>query len=74
VNLCVSGIGVDVRTGKWVICGKPAIQLHRYGCVHEHVVERWTCREHSPEPDMVGCRACWDAGHECPMAFQAVTA
>lgn len=56
----------------WVLCGAPAIAVHDYGCIHEHVKRRATCAEHAPQPGIVGCVACWDAGHECAMTAQLV--
>jgi len=56
------------------ICDRVATGLYRYGCVHEHVGERWTCDVHHPVDGDVGCRACLEAGHECLMAFQLVPA
>lgn len=54
--------------GLWVgICGKPATAVFKYMCVHEHWKVRSTCDEHRPEPGAVGCRECWDAGHECEL-------
>lgn len=54
--------------GTWrSICDSPATQVHRYACVHEHVRERATCDEHAPQPHIVGCRACFEAGHGCEM-------
>ena len=52
---------------RWLACGEVATAVYRYACVHEHVVERATCPDHKPEPGAVGCRACFNAGHECPM-------
>ena len=52
----------------WVpICSNPATETWDYGCVHEHVKRRRTCRLHRPAPDQVGCRECFEAGHECPL-------
>ena len=72
--LCEAAIVLNLSTRQWAECGKPATQRYRYGCVHEHVSERWTCPDHAPVPDDVGCRRCFEAGHDCPMAFEAVTA
>jgi hypothetical protein len=59
----------------WLMyCDRPATALHRYACEHEHVVDRATCDEHAPEPGAVGCRQCFDAGHECDMAAQLLEA
>ena len=54
----------------WVPCGDPAVERWRYGCVHEHVIEGWTCLFHRPVSGQVGCRRCHDAGHDCPVVFQ----
>jgi hypothetical protein len=60
--------------GQWVECGAPGVSLHRYGCIHEHVKEMWSCVLHEPEPGAVGCRDCFDAGHLCDLISQAVEA
>lgn len=52
---------------EWPECGKPATAVYRYSCLCGHERQRSTCDEHEPEPGAVGCRACWEAGHECPM-------
>jgi len=59
--------------GTWRECGAPAVALHRYACVHEHVRDRWTCALHEPVPGTVGCRACRDAGHDCPMTWERIS-
>lgn len=51
----------------WEECGMPATATHTYACVHEHIVTKGTCDQHEPQPGMVGCRQCWDNGHECEM-------
>lgn len=56
----------------WMPCGEPAVAVHEYGCIHEHIARKATCAAHAPEPDIVGCQLCWDAGHECPLAFRLV--
>lgn len=62
-----------MSTAAWrVICDQPATAVHRYACEHEHVRERATCDEHAPQPGIVGCRACREAGHECPMVAELV--
>ena len=55
--------------GNWLECGYPSVSTWLYACVHEHVVIKATCAEHEPAPGVVGCRRCWDAGHECGMAI-----
>jgi len=53
----------------WTSCGLPAVAEHVYACVHGHVVRKPVCAGHLPGPGMVGCRQCFDAGHECEMRF-----
>lgn len=53
-------------------CGAPATGFFRYACVHEHVVEKWTCLEHHPRPGWVVCVQCLKAGHECEMRFTEI--
>jgi hypothetical protein len=55
----------------WIACLKPATERHRYGCVHEHIVERSNCVDHQPEPGAVGCRQCFELGHECELRLLA---
>jgi hypothetical protein len=62
-----------LRAGGWAACGQPGTAVWEYACVHEHVRRQPTCDDHAPEPGAVGCKACWDAGHECPMAFRQVS-
>lgn len=68
----------DARLPEWTagqwrsICALPATAVHRYGCQHGHIVERPTCDEHARKPGIVGCRACFDTGHECPMTAELV--
>jgi hypothetical protein len=71
---CEAGIPRPGVAGRITLdtCGVRATALHRYACVHEHVVERRTCDDHAPEPDSVGCRACLEAGHECGMSFELI--
>lgn len=57
----------------WDKCGAEAVTVHRYACVHEHVRDRATCGRHQPEPGQVGCQACWDAGHGCPMTWERIS-
>ena len=54
----------------WTTCGMPAIAIHVYACIHEHVVRKATCAKHAPEPGAVGCRQCFDLGHECELRYQ----
>jgi len=56
----------------WLVCGERAIAVRRYACVHEHVHDRPTCGEHQPQLGIVGCKECWDAGHECGMEARLV--
>lgn len=59
---------------EWIaICDQSAVAVHRYACVHEHVVERATCADHTPD-NCVGCRRCWELGHECPMDAYLIVA
>ena len=53
----------------WQACGAPVTEVRLYACRHGHVKEGRTCDEHRPEPGEVGCSACWDLGHECPMTW-----
>ena len=48
----------------------PATAVYVYACIHEHVVRKPTCAAHAPEPGVVGCRQCFDLGHECGMEYQ----
>ncbi len=64
---------IPAATG-WRECGEPAIARYRYACMHEHVVDRATCARHAPEPGIVGCRSCFDLGHECEMTFARLRA
>lgn len=69
--------GFDIGNGdaygvRWEQCGQPAAAVHRYACVHEHVVEKVTCAGHAPQPGIVGCRQCFDAGHECELRAELV--
>lgn len=53
-------------------CGMPAVAVHDYGCVHEHVRRGATCAEHAPEPGAVGCARCLMAGHFCDESWAEV--
>lgn len=55
-------------------CGEPAVVLGDYSCSCPlaHARRRWSCARHEPVPGTVGCRQCWDAGHECPMTWRVV--
>ncbi len=53
-------------------CGAPAVAVHDYGCVHEHVKRRASCVVHAPVPGEVGCWSCLQEGHECEMSWQEV--
>jgi len=63
---------IDHVRHEWEECGRPATAVYEYACEHGHVRQRPTCDEHAPEPGAVGCRACWDDGHECPMTYREV--
>ena len=54
----------------WAECGEPAVAVHVYRCEHAHQKRRATCPAHAPEPGQVGCRECFDQGHECPMTAE----
>jgi hypothetical protein len=64
-------IETEIVTPAWVECGQPATETHVYRCEHGHERTGETCPEHAPKPGQVGCRACYDEGHECEM--QAVS-
>ena len=51
----------------WAECGEPAVAVHAYRCGHGHEKRRPTCPAHAPQPGQVGCRECYDQGHECEM-------
>ena len=53
----------------WAECGKPAVAQYAYLCEAGHVKFGLTCAEREPAEGQVGCRECWDAGTERPMAF-----
>jgi hypothetical protein len=55
--------------GGWFHCGARASAVYVYACVHEHVTRRATCAEHEPVPGEIGCRQCFDLGHDCPVDF-----
>ena len=59
------GSGLGLGLGRE--CGAPAVSIHAYACVHEHIRIKASCAEHQPEPGAVGCRSCFEAGHECEM-------
>lgn len=71
--LCEAGIpvveGLKIRFAN---CPNEATETYRYGCVHEHVIQKATCPDHHPFDGFVGCIRCLRQGHECPMAFQLV--
>lgn len=72
-RFCEAALPVPGLPDSWQqICPNPATRVHRYACAHEHVRVRATCDEHAPQPGVVGCRACWDAGHECEMRAELV--
>lgn len=54
-------------------CPYPATAQVSMGCVHEHMPVGPMCADHAENaagPDSVGdCRACRDAGHDCPLQF-----
>jgi hypothetical protein len=56
----------------WAECGEPAAAVHVYRCGHGHEKRRPTCAEHAPQPGQVGCRDCYDQGHECGMTAERV--
>jgi len=53
-----------------MLCGAKTIMRYRHACVHEHVVDGFVCSLHVPVDGAVGCRQCWDEGHDCPMSYQ----
>lgn len=55
-----------------VYCDDIATGLYRWGCLHEHIKDLWTCDDHAPTPGAVGCYQCLIQGHECEMAGQLV--
>lgn len=55
------------------LCPAAATELFQYACVHEHVNIRGNCDEHRPEPDIVGCFACLQLGHECVLTYVAIS-
>ena len=59
----------------WRECGAGATAVYEYRCDAPvpHVKRRETCPDHEPEPGVVGCRECWDAGTERPMTFTRST-
>lgn len=63
---------LETERGLWVQCMRRATAKYRYSCIHEHMADRQTCDEHKPEPDAVGCRNCFELGHDCPMTFQQI--
>ena len=52
---------------EWAECGAPVVAVRDYTCIHEHVRRRGNCLIHEPVPGAVGCRECFDLGHECEM-------
>lgn len=60
-------IDFDSEIGYWAECGEPSVAIHEYRCEHGHAVRRATCTVHAPRPGIVGCRECFDQGHECGM-------
>ena len=63
----------QARTTVWAQCGAPPVAVHLYRCEHGHDRRRATCAEHAPAPGVASCRACFKAGHECPMTAEKVT-
>lgn len=61
-------LSVPVLGRTWAICYAPPVRADVYRCHHGHERRGVTCAEHAPEPGAVGCAACFDHGHECPMA------
>lgn len=60
---------------EWVaFCENPATAAWTAGCVHEHITTKFLCDEHAVVPDAVGCKACFEAGHECEMTAIGRTA
>lgn len=58
----------------WSECGKPAVAVHVYRCGCGHEKRRASCTGHAADVELggqVGCRACYDAGHECEMTASA---
>jgi hypothetical protein len=66
-------IETETVTDYWAECGQPSAAVHVYRCEHGHEVRKETCPEHEPKPGTVGCRQCYDQGHECGMQAVAVT-
>lgn len=67
LSTCTAAL--PLASGGWQECGQPTVSTYAYACQHKHVVIKSTCAEHKPVPGTVGCRQCWDAGHECAMAI-----
>ena len=72
-------IETETVTDYWAECGEPSVAVHEYRCACSrpecqpgHTVRKETCADHRPRPGMVGCRQCYDAGHECGMRVLAV--
>lgn len=62
-------LAAPVLGRSWAICYAPGVVRTRYRCRHGHERLGVTCPEHPPVPGTVGCAACYEAGHECPMAI-----
>jgi hypothetical protein len=66
------GTGCDAGVpglADWMVCGEPAVAVRAYTCPHGHVKVKANCAAHEPEPGRVGCRECYEDGHECPMTW-----
>lgn len=66
-------IELEHVTDYWAECGEPSVAVYEYRCEHGHAVRKPACAEHEPEPGAVGCRQCYDQGHECEMQIAGVS-
>jgi hypothetical protein len=48
----------------WRECGQPAIAVYDWTCPREHSVRKGVCAAHEPVPGLVGCRQCFNDGHD----------
>lgn len=58
-------------------CTEPATVTLRAGCVHGHVKTKRYCVKHGqvdPADALWFCRECAEAGHDCPITPEVVTA
>lgn len=53
-------------------CGAPDVALYLVGCVHEHIIEIWMCRDClKPGDTRQYCGECYDSdGHVCDVAIR----